>query len=360
MQDDTAKAELSHMRHIAASESLEQFGMANLFPPSIPSQQSPLKAATNLIKAAARLSPRQDAHVPAAAVPHGLAQHEQAQHGLAQHGQAEHGLAQREQAHQSAQDMLSSRWANAPWTDALSSYLPQPDAQYTANKPVADSNRTSLHRGRGNPHASKPADDAINRPAVAPCVPNALFRKAHQINKAVPCQVSTRAASWLGESAVAQLSELGRNEHDKASLGSAAQQQPAAGSALDSAPLLPDSRATSGPASAALLPGGAAAVGEPLLPDGKAAGGEVTIPLLPTGWAAGGGFATPLLSTGKAAAAGPETVTVPPLPAAKGVTGDVHGVPTPLLPTGQAAAKPSTLLLLQTSSPQLQLQEEEG
>lgn len=202
MQDDTAKAELSHMRHIAASESLEHFGMANLFPPSIPSQQSPLKAATNLIKAAARLSPRQDAHVPAAAVPHGLAQHEQAQHGLAQHGQAELGLAQHEQAHQSAQDMLSSRWANAPWADALSSYLPQPDAQYTADKPDADSNGTPLHPGRGNP-ASKPADDAINRPAVAPCISNALFRSAPQIIKAVPRQVSTRAASWLGESAVA-------------------------------------------------------------------------------------------------------------------------------------------------------------
>jgi hypothetical protein len=63
---------------------------------------------------------------------HGLAQHEPVQHGLAQHGPAQHGLAQREQAHQFARDMLSSRWANAPWADALTAYLCRPDAQHAS------------------------------------------------------------------------------------------------------------------------------------------------------------------------------------------------------------------------------------
>ncbi len=85
MQDKTAKAELTNMLHIAASESLEQFGLANLFPPSISSHQSPLwGGATNLTEAAARaeavakgigqpaarLSPRQDVSFPAGTSPH--------------------------------------------------------------------------------------------------------------------------------------------------------------------------------------------------------------------------------------------------------------------------------------------------
>ncbi|DBA82927.1 TPA: hypothetical protein ACH3X1_006713 [Trebouxia sp. C0004] len=82
------------MLHIAASESLEQFGMTNLFPPFIPSHQPLPKPATNLTEAAARAeadtrgigqpaarpSPRQDVslsggtmpHVPTAAVHTGL------------------------------------------------------------------------------------------------------------------------------------------------------------------------------------------------------------------------------------------------------------------------------------------------
>ena len=85
MQDEQAKAELTHMLDIAASESLEQFGMANLFPPFIPSQQPPLwGTATNLTEAAARAeadakgndqpaarpSPRQDVSFPAGTIPH--------------------------------------------------------------------------------------------------------------------------------------------------------------------------------------------------------------------------------------------------------------------------------------------------
>ena len=75
---------------------------------------------------------------------HEQALHAQAQH--AQHGLTQHELAQRDPAHHSAQDMLSSRWANAPWATALTAYLSQLDAQYasqhTASKPVADSSRT--------------------------------------------------------------------------------------------------------------------------------------------------------------------------------------------------------------------------
>ncbi len=131
-------------------------------------------------------------------------------------------------------------------------------------------------------------------------------------------QVSTHAASWLSEPAQqVQLSKLGQNS--KAGFGSAAQQQPAAGSASLSGPLLPGIGAATGPVSTALLPGGAAAVSLPLLPTGKAAGREIP---------------APLFATGKAAAAGPEAVSAPPLPA-KGVTG---AAPSPLLPTDQAAA----------------------
>ncbi len=526
--------------------------MANLFPPSIPSRQSPPKAATYLTEAAARaeadakgigqpaarLSPRQDVsfpagimpHVPTAAVHTGLvskrytapklggayavtadssslqsvaqleatvsvksgaekapshalsadsSQQPPAQlgaevsaesrlrgaesHGLpagpsrhqppaqgkpAQREQAQHGLAQREQAHQFARDMLSSRWANAPWADALTAYLCRPDAQHASehtglqtnlpggvahmaqseaqhasgksaqarvscnppplaggdpkagdsavvqrllhdsadplsagagdwqgpagtgkpsgvnpirptpagdgpqtSKPAADSSHTPLSPDRGNPQNKKPADDAISRPAVATRIPNALFRSAPQIIKAVPRQVSIPATSRRSRPAPVQLSELGKN--GKASFGSAAQQPPAAGSASLSAPL-PDSKAATGPVSAALPPCGAAAVGEPLPLTGKAAGEEVTVPLLSPGKAAatGAGAATALLPACKAvagvappphlpigkataAAPGPEAITAPLLSAGEALAG---AVPAPLLPTGQAAA----------------------
>ncbi len=220
--------------------------------------------------------------------------------------------------------MLSSRWGNAPWATALSAHLSQPDAQYasqhTDGKPVADSSHTPPPPGRGTPQNSKPADDAISRPGVVTRIPNALFMKAPEIIKAVPRQVSSRAASWLSKpTQQVQLSELGQNS--KASFGSAAQQQPAAGSASLAHPLLPGSKAATGPVSTAALPGSAAAVSVPLLPTGKAAGGEIT---------------APLLATGKAAAAtGPKAVSAPLLPAGKGVTGAASA---PLLPTGQAAA----------------------
>ena len=242
----------------------------------------------------------------------------------------QHGLAQRQPAHQSAQDMLSSRWANASWATALTAHLSQPGAQHasqhTAGKPVADSSRTPLLPGRGNPQNSTPADNAISRPGVATRIPNALFGTAPQIIRAVPRQVSSRAASWLSKAAVPQLSELGRSEHDRASFGSAAQQQPTAGSASLSAPLPPDSRAVTRPVSTALLPGGAAAVSVPLLSNGQAADGE---------------SAAHLLSTGKAAAPGPEAVSAPLRPAAKAVAGAASA---PLLPTGQPAAATATPL----------------
>ena len=243
----------------------------------------------------------------------------------------QHGLAQRQPAHQSAQDMLSSRWANASWATALTAHLSQPGAQHasqhTAGKPVADSSRTPLLPGRGNPQNSTPADNAISRPGVATRIPNALFGTAPQIIRAVPRQVSSHAASWLSKAAVPQLSELGRSEHDRASFGSAAQQQPTAGSASLSAPLPPDSRAVTRPVSTALLPGGAAAVSVPLLSNGQAADGE---------------SAAHLLSTGKAAAPGPEAVSAPLRPAAKAVAGAASA---PLLPTGQPAAAMATPLL---------------
>jgi len=236
----------------------------------------------------------------------------------------QHGLAQRQPAHQSAQDMLSSRRAGAPWATALTAHLSQPDAQYasqhTASKPVFYSSRTPLPTGRGTPQNSKPADDAISRPGVATRIPNALFMRAPEIIKAVPRQVSSRAASWLAEPAQqVQFSELGQNS--KVSFGSDAQQQPAAGTASFSHPLLPGSKAASGPISTAALPGSAAAVSVPLLPTGKAAGGEITAPLLATGKAA--------------AAAGPEAVSAPLLPDVQSVTGAASA---PLLPTDQAAA----------------------
>ncbi len=267
-------------------------------------------------------SPAQRAELPMQGVEsHEQALHAQAQH--AQHGLTQHELAQREPAHQSAQDMLSSRWANAPWATTLTAYLSQPDAQYasqhTASKPVADSSRTPLPPGRGNPQNSKTADDAMSRPGVATRIPNALFGSAPQMIKAVPRQVSSCAASWLSKPGQqVQLSELGQNS--KASFGSAAQQQPAAGSASLSHPLLPGSKAATGPVSTALLPGGAAAAGVPLLPTGKAAGGATT---------------AHLLSAGKAAAADPEAVSAPLLPAGKGVAG---AGPALLLPTDQTAA----------------------
>ncbi|KAL0044076.1 hypothetical protein WJX82_007512 [Trebouxia sp. C0006] len=108
-----------------------------------------------------------------------------------------HGLAQRQPAHQSAQDMLSSRWANASWATALTAHLSQPGAQHasqhTAGKPVADSSRTPLLPGRGNPQNSTPADNAISRPGVATRIPNALFGTAPQIIRAVPRQVAATA-----------------------------------------------------------------------------------------------------------------------------------------------------------------------
>ncbi len=224
------------------------------------------------------------------------AQH--AQHGLAQHELAQHGLAQHAQAHQSAQDMLSSRWANAPWASALTAYMSQPDSQHadsehTASKAVADSSHTPLPPGRGNPQNSKPAD----RPAVATRSPNALFRSAPQIIRAVPRQVSSRAASQLSRPALVQFGELGKNEHDKASFGSAAWQQPTAGSASLSAHLLPDSRVATGKAAATspLFPTGKAAMTALLLPTGKAA---ATSPVLPTRKAAA---TAPLVPTRKVA-----------------------------------------------------------
>ena len=213
----------------------------------------------------------------------------------------QHELAQRQPAHQSAQDMLSSKCANAPWATALTAHLSQPNTHYasehTAGKPVADSSCTPLPPGRGTPHASNPADDAISRPGVATRIPNALFGTAPQIIRAVPRQVSSRAASWLSEAAVPQLSELGRSEHDRASFGSAAQQQPTAGSASLSAHLLPDSRVATGKAAATspLFPTGKAAMTALLLPTGKAA---ATSPVLPTRKAAA---TAPLVPTRKVA-----------------------------------------------------------
>ncbi len=237
--------------------------------------------------------------------------------------------------------------------------VPKPDAQYAsqhiASKPVADSSRTPLPPGRGTPQNSKPADAAMSRPGVATRIPNALFGSAPHIIKAVPRQVSSRAASWLSKPAQqVQLSELGHNS--KATFGSAVQQQPAAGSASLSAALLPGSKAATGPVSAALLPGSAAAAGVPLLPTGKAAGQEIATPLLSTGTAAAAGpdvqsvtgaASAPLVPSGQAAATTVNAAAVsngiatsaatvaPLLPAGKAVT----AAPTaPLFPTGKAAA----------------------
>ena len=281
----------------------------------------------------------------------------------------QHGLAQREPAHQSAQDILSIRWADAPWATALTAHLSKPDAQYasqhTASKPVVDSSRTPVPPGRGAPRNSKPADAAMSRPGVATRIPNALFGSVPHIIKAVPRQVSSRAASWLSKPAQqVQLSELGQNS--KATFGSAVQQQPAAGSASLSAALLPGSKAGTGPVSAALLPGSAAAAGVPLLPTGKAAGREIAAPLLSAGTAAAAGpdvqsvtgaASAPLLPSGQAAATTVNAAAVsngiatsaatvaPLLPAGKAVT----AAPTaPLLPTGKAAT--SALLLPSSKS----------
>ena len=146
----------------------------------------------------------------------------------------------------------------------------------------------------------------------------------------MPRQVSSRAASWLAEPAQqVQFSKLGQNS--KVSFGSDAQQQPAAGTASFSHPLLPGSKAATGPVSTAALPGSAAAVSVPLLPTGKAAGGEITAPLLATGKAA--------------AAAGPEAVSAPLLPDVQSVTGAVSAAPVPNGITTAAAAVAAAPLL---------------
>ncbi|DBA82926.1 TPA: hypothetical protein ACH3X1_006712 [Trebouxia sp. C0004] len=331
-------------------------------------------------------------------------------------------------------DMLSSKWANEPWADAVTAYLSQPDAQHAsectclqaslpggithmaksemqraggksaqarvscntpplargdpraggspvvqrllhesadplsacagdwqgpagtgkpsgvtsirptcdpqAGKPLADSSRTPFPPGRGNLQHSKPADDPINRPAVATRIPNALFRSAPQIT--VPRQVSIPAASQLSKPGLVELSELGKTTKQILALHHFLLLFFLTASLQLGQSLL-------------LLASHAVAVSVPFLHTGKAAGGKVTAPLLSPGKAAAAGAGAaiapllpackavagvahaPLFPTGQAAAAapGPEAVTAPLLPAGEAVAG---AVPAPLLPTRQAAA----------------------
>ncbi|KAL0029025.1 hypothetical protein WJX77_000145 [Trebouxia sp. C0004] len=265
------------MLHIAASESLEQFGMTNLFPPFIPSHQPLPKPATNLTEAAARAeadtrgigqpaarpSPRQDVslsggtmpHVPTAAVHTGLVSKGYRAPNLGgvcavtADSSSPQSVAQLEATvsvnpggksaqarvscntpplargdpraggspvvqrllHESA-DPLSAcagDWQGPAGTgkpSGVTSIRPTCDPQ--AGKPLADSSRTPFPPGRGNLQHSKPADDPINRPAVATRIPNALFRSAPQIT--VPRQVSIPAASQLSKPGLVELSELGK------------------------------------------------------------------------------------------------------------------------------------------------------